>query len=136
MMKRTYRVALMLGMAVLGATSVSAAVVTGPDDANTHEIRVVNNYQLPVMVYAQDADGRLHNLGRVARGQFKVLELPNDVAEMGDLRLKVFPNAPSWSLVGNEDGIRTKDMSLEEGQAVNLYLESDLTQSMIQVEKG
>ena len=113
MMKGMYRVALILGLAVFSATSVSAAIVTGPDDATTHEIRVVNNYQLPVMVYAQDADGKLHNLGRVARGQFKVLELSNEVAEMGELRLKVYPNAPSWSLVGNEDGIRTKDMWLE-----------------------
>jgi hypothetical protein len=136
MMKGMYRVALMLGMAVIGATSVSAAVVSGPDDDTTHEVRVVNNYQLPVMVYAQDAEGRLHNLGRVARGQFKVLELSSEVTEMGELRLKIYPNAPAWSLIGNEDGIRTKDMSLEDGQAINMYLESDLTQSMIQVEKG
>jgi hypothetical protein len=72
----------------------------------------------------------------VARGQFKVLELPNEVAEMGELRLKVYPKTPSWSLVGNEDGIRTKDMRLDKGAAVTLYLETDLTQSTIQVEKG
>jgi len=136
MMKGTFRVALMLCMAVFGATSVSAAVVTGPDDAATHEIRVVNNYQLPVMVYVQDAEGALHNLGRVARGQFKVLELSNEVAAMGDLQLKVYPHAHIGSLVGDEDGIRTKDLRIGEGQAVNLYLESDLTQSMIQIEKG
>ena len=135
-MKGMYRVALMLGLAVFNATSVSAAIVTGPDDATTHEIRVVNNDQLPVMVYAQDVDGKLHNLGRVARGQFKVLELPNEVAEMGELQLKVYPNAPSWSLVGNEDGIRTKDMRLDKGAAVTLYLETDLTQSTMQIEKG
>ena len=131
-----YRVALMLGLAVFNATSVSAAIVTGPDDATTHEIRVVNNDQLPVMVYAQDVDGKLHNLGRVARGQFKVLELSNAVAEMGELRLKAYPNTPSCSLVGNEDGIRKEDMGLDEGAAVRLYLETDLTQSTIQVEKG
>ena len=55
---------------------------------------------------------------------------------MGELQLKVYPNAPSWSLVGNEDGIRTKDMRLDKGAAVTLYLETDLTQSTMQIEKG
>ena len=55
---------------------------------------------------------------------------------MGELQLKVYPKTPSWSLVGNEDGIRTKDMRLDKGAAVTLYLETDLTQSTMQVEKG
>ena len=35
MMKGMYRVALVLGLAVFSATSVSAAIVTGADDATT-----------------------------------------------------------------------------------------------------
>lgn len=75
-MKGMYRVALMLGLAVFSATSVSAAIVTGPDDATTHEIRVVNNDQLPVMVYAQDADVKLHNLGEWHGASSKSLSFP------------------------------------------------------------
>ena len=90
-MKGMYRVALMLGLAVFSATSVSATIVTGPDDATTHEILVVNNYQLPVRVYALDSERKLHNLGRVARGQFKVLELSNEVAEWASFDSRSIP---------------------------------------------
>lgn len=136
MMKGMKRVALMLALALVGTTTGLQAATVDGKDGGTHEIRVVNNYQAPVRVYAQDADGKLHQLGRVARGTFRVLELPNEVAEMGDLRLKVYPASPAWSLLGDEDGIRTKDLHIGTGQAVNVYLETDLTRSMIQVENG
>lgn len=136
MMKGMYRVALMLGLVAFSAVSVDAAELTETDDPTAHEIRVVNNYQTTVRVYAEDAEGKLHQLGRVARGHFKVLELSDEISRMGDVRLKIFPTPPAWSLADDDFGIRTKDLRLEEGAAVNVYLETDLKQSMIQVEKG
>jgi len=55
---------------------------------------------------------------------------------MDDVRLKVYPNEPVWSLVGNTTGIKTKELSLQEGDAVTMWLETDLTQSMIEVQQG
>jgi hypothetical protein len=48
MMKRMYRVALMLGLVAAGAVSVEAAESYSPDDEITNEIYVVNNYVAPV----------------------------------------------------------------------------------------
>jgi len=135
-MKGMYRVALLLGMAALTATAAEAVETDGPAGKTTHEIRVVNNYQSPVLVYAKDASGRLHQLGRVTRGEFKVLELPNEIADLGLVQLEVFPTAATQSLIGGADGIRTNDLWIQDGQSVNMYLESDLKQSMIQVEIG
>ena len=131
-----YRVALLMGMVAFSAASAEAAQLNGPGDDTDHEIRVVNNFWSPVRVYVQDANGRLHLLGRVARGKFKVLEVSNEIAETSQVRLKVYPNDPVWSLVGNSDGIRTKELDLQDGDAVTVWLETDLTQSMIEVQKG
>ncbi len=134
-MKGMYRVALMLGLVASSAAGVEAAAIDGNPDA-THEIRVVNNYVSPVRVYVQDAKGRMHQLGRVGRGRFKVLAVSSEVAALGSFHLKVYPSEPIGSLIGDDDGIRTKELALEAGESINLWLETDLTQSMVQVEEG
>jgi hypothetical protein len=136
MMKGMCRVALMMGMVAFSAASAEAVQVKGSWDDAGHEVRVVNNYPSPVRVYVQDANGRMHLLGRVARGKFKVLKVSAEIAQKGDVRLKVYPNEPVWSLVGNTNGIKTKELSLQPGDAVTMWLETDLTQSMIEVQKG
>lgn len=136
MTKGMCRVALTMGMVAFSAASAEAAQLNGPGDDTGHEVRVVNNYHSPVRVYVQDANGRMHLIGRVARGKFKVLEVSAEIAEKGNVRLKVYPNEPVWSLVGNTNGIKTKELSLQPGDAVTMWLETDLTQSMIEVQKG
>ena len=136
MMKGICRVALVMGMVAFSAASAEAVQVKGSWDDAGHEVRVVNNYQSPVRVYVQDVNGRMHLIGRVARGEFKVLEVSAEIADMDDVRLKVYPNEPVWSLVGNTTGIKTKELSLQEGDAVTMWLETDLTQSMIEVQQG
>jgi hypothetical protein len=109
MMKGICRVALVMGMVAFSAASAEAVQVKGSWDDAGHEVRVVNNYQSPVRVYVQDVNGRMHLIGRVARGQFKVLEVSAEIADMGDVRLKVYPNEPVWSLVGNTTGSRPRN---------------------------
>ena len=135
-MKGICRVALMMGLGAFSVASAEAAQLDGPGDDATHEVRVVNNYQSPVRVYVQEASGRMHLLGRVARGQFKVLEVPSEMAAKGTVRLKVYPNEPIGSLVGNTNGIKTRELTLRDGDAVTMWLETDLTQSMIEVQQG
>jgi len=56
---------------------------------------------------------------------------------MGNTRVKPQDTRrPVWSLVGNTNGIKTKELSLQPGDAVTMWLETDLTQSMIEVQKG
>ena len=136
MMKRMCRVALMMGMVAFSAASAEAAQLNGLRDDASHEVRVVNNYHSQVRVYVQDVNGRMHLLGRVARGQFKVLEVSAEIADMGYVRLKVYPHEPVGSLVDSINGIKTKELSLQDGDAVTMWLETDLTQSMIEVQQG
>ena len=135
-MKGMYRVALMMGLVAFSAASAEAAEINGSGDEADHEVRVVNNFQSPVRVYVQDANGRLHLLGRVARGKFKVLEVSSEIAEMGKLRLKIYPNEPVWSLFASSIGIKTRELHLQDGDAITVWLETDLTQSMIEVQRG
>ena len=81
-MKGMCRVALMMGLVAFSAASAEAAELKGSGDEATHEVRVVNNFQSQVRVYAQDANGHLHLLGRVSRGKFKVLEVSSEITEM------------------------------------------------------
>ena len=62
-MKRPHRVALILGMAALAATSLEAAEIDHPTDETTNSVRVMNNYVAQVRVYAEDSQGRLHKGG-------------------------------------------------------------------------
>lgn len=132
---KTLRLVLSLGMIALSATAIAADEIDDTD-GTTHEIRVVNNYQQSVRVYVQDAKGKLHQLGRVARGHFKVLELSDEIARMGGVQLKVYPATPSNTLAEDGEGMRSKALEIAQGEAVNVVLGDDLTQSMIQVEKG
>jgi hypothetical protein len=127
--------AIAAALVAIGSSAAQAAEVTTSDDA-THEIRVVNNHSQPVRVYVQDARGRMHQLGRVARGKLRILEVSDEIASMGDLRVKVYPAAPIGTLSGAEYGIRSKDLDLSEGGSVNLFLEATLSHSLIQVSEG
>ena len=52
------------------------------------------------------------------------------------MRLKVYPSEQVWCLVGNNNGIKTKVLSLQDGDAITMWLETDLSKSMIEVQQG
>ena len=130
-MQAAYRMALVLSLAVLGATSVEAAPVTGPDDEVSKDIRVVNNYGDLVRVYAVDADGRLHKLGRVASGQLVEFEIPEDIAD-GAFRLKIFPSQPVWSLDFDDFAVKTNPLNLRVDEDVTVWVEPELANTMVE----
>ena len=103
-MKGMTRVALMLALAAVTAAPATAAE---PEARNDTEIYVVNNHLADVRVFAEDAEGRLHSLGRVARGQLRTMEVPEEIAGQ-DYRIKVFPATPVWSPIPDDFGIKTK----------------------------
>jgi hypothetical protein len=118
----------------LGAASAQAET-PGPAN-NTVEIRVINNNASIVQVYIQDANGRMRSLGRVGRSDFRVLEVDRNVAELGAFQIKVFPDEPVWSLQGAPDGVRTRPLELQLGDAVNFWVETALTDSHLEVIRG
>lgn len=133
-MKATYRVALMLGLAVFSATSVEAAEMDPPTDATIDVIRVVNNYGALVRVYAQDSEGRLHKLGPVARGELKEFTVPEEI--VGSFRIKVYPSQAVGSPRAENFAVRTNSLDLSRDTHVTLWLEADLTKSVVELARG
>ena len=120
----------MMGLVAVSAGSVQATEVRGDDDAAVY---VVNNHLTDVRVYAEDANGRLHNLGRVARGQLRNLDVPEGIS--GQYRIKVFPAGPG-STAADDYGIKTNPLDAETDQEVRIWLEADLSQTIVEIQRG
>ena len=136
MRKGTLQVAVAAALLGLGATSAKAETpVAGPAN-NTVELRVVNHGTAAVRVYVVDASGKLHGLGRVWTDDFKILEISGDIAAKGEVQIRVFPDGPVGSLQGAADGIETPSLSLKLGDAVNMYVESRINASQVEIAKG
>jgi len=129
----TLRIALAAGFLALGATAAGAQMAHGSSDADAREVRVINEHHTPVRVYVQDAESRLHHLGRVLPSTAKSLEISAEIAAKGSFRIKVFPVAQPWTRMSEDSGIRTRSITLEEGEIVSFWVEADLTSSRITV---
>jgi hypothetical protein len=136
MRKGTLVTAVAAALLGLGATSAKAEPpVLGPAN-NTVDLRVVNNHASPITVYVQDAKGRPHYLGRVGTSDFKILEIPGNITAMGDVKIQVFPWEPAWSLLGETAGVATNGLPLKLGDAVNIFVETNLAETQVEFEKG
>jgi hypothetical protein len=136
MRKGTLVVAAAAALLGLSATSAKAEPpVLGPAN-NTVDLRVVNNHASPVTVYVKDAHGRPHYLGRIASSDFKILEIPGRIAAMGDVKVEVFPWEPVWSLMGEAAGVITNPLPLRIGDAVNIFVETNLLKTQVELERG
>jgi len=113
----------------------SAARTVGPELETDTEIYVVNNHLVDVRVYVEDAEGKLHNLGRIARGTLRNIQVPAECAG-GDYRIKIYPTAPVWSPVSDEYGVKTNPLNNERDRQVTVWLEADLTQSLVEIDRG
>lgn len=134
-MRGLNRVALMMGLVAMSAASVEAAVIQGPVDDNDTEVYVVNNHLVAVRVFAEDADGRLHKLGLVARGALETFDIPEEVSAQ-EFRIKVFPTSPAWSPGPDNYGVKTNKLNSERDHQVRVWLEADLSQSVVEIDRS
>ena len=136
-MRSAYRLAVMAGLVAFSPASLEAADVAGPaDPPDGGAVRVINNYIAPVKVYVEDADGKVHELGRVRRSHAEVFEISSEIAGLGAYRIKVFPNEPAWAPVTDDFGVRTRDLALADGEVLNFWVEPDLTKSKLEFARG
>lgn len=131
MMTNTLRTALTTALVAMGAASAQAQ--TPGSVGNELEIRVINNYASAVRVYAEDSFGRTKSLGWVNHSDAKTLTLPTEMTKLGPVDIKVFSDRPVLSPRAVPDGVRTMPLNLRPGDAVSLWLQTDLTDSWIQV---
>ena len=134
-MKGMYRVGLMLGLVAVSAVNLQAAEYQGSEDEITTEIYVMNNYLSDVRVFAEDAEGRLHRLGRVMRGDLGTFEVPEQLADE-EFRIKIYPSTPAWSPISDDFGVKTSALVADRDRQVRLWLEADLSQSIVEIERG
>ena len=134
-MKGMYRVALMLGLVGASVADIQAAEHRGSDDEITTEIYVMNNYLSDVRVFAEDAEGRLHRLGRVMRGDLGTFEVPEQLADE-EFRIKIYPSTPAWSPISDDFGVKTNAFVADRDHQVRLWLEADLSQSIVEIDRG
>lgn len=134
-MTEILRAAFVAGLILTGATpsgrthpSVTETVAAVPA-----EVRVVNNHTYRIRVVVVDARGRHHSLGRVMNTQARIFALDEDLVGAGPLSVKVFADEPVWSAANSDEAIRTQELSLNEGDAVYVWVEADLTRSQIVV---
>jgi len=133
-MKGTLQLFTVAALVTLGANAAHAAEIAAPGSTDdTHELRIMNNSTTPVRVYVQDAAGRLHRLARVARAETAIMEVPAEIAADGPFRVKVLSAAPAWSPWSSDKGIRTRDLDLPDGTGINLWLETDLQNSKVEI---
>lgn len=136
MKKGTLHVAVAAALLGLAATTAKAETpVAGPSN-NTVELRVINHNAAVMRVFVVDAHGGMHQLGRVAGSDFGILQIPGSLVAEGSVTIKVYPSEPVWSLLGDQDGIKTKAMTLKLGDAINLFLEPRLERSQVEVQRG
>jgi len=128
MMKTLSRLALSLSLIGLAATSVEAAP---PDDVGPSVVRVVNNYSAVVQVYAEDAHGHMHRLGRVGRGDLVEFDIPADIAADA-YRIKVYPHQPVWSQQYDDFGVKTNPLDVGSDADVTVWVEPDLRRSIVE----
>ena len=133
-MKMLSRLALSLSLMGLAATSVEA-VPASVDDEGPSVVRVVNNFGSIVQVYAEDADGHLHKLGRVARGELAEFDIPAEVAAEA-YRIKVYPHQPVWSAQHDDFGVKTNPLEGGADASVTVWLEPDLRRSVVETTGG
>ena len=97
-------------------------------------IIVVNDYGESVRVYVEDAEGSLHYLGRVGRGEVKHFEAPADIWRRGDFRVRIHPiERDPWSKYVR---IKTRALNIEDDETVVMWLKTDLAKSVLEVGQG
>lgn len=124
------RAALATALLAMGTASLQAET---PGPAGTLEVRVINNHTSPVRVYAEDAFGRMRSLGWVNRSDAKVLTVPARMTEHGAVQIRIYPDEPIWSPRAARDGVSTMPLNLKTGDVVNFWVETELTDSYLQI---
>lgn len=133
-MKRMKRVALMMALVAVSAVSVQAAEVPAPESMGP-DVYVINNHRTDVRVFLEDADGNLHSLGRIGRGELKNIQVPEEIAARS-FRIKVYPTAPVWEPISDEYGVKTNPLDAGTDRMVTVWLEADLSQSLVEINRG
>lgn len=134
-MRKMLRVALVMGLMTMSTVSAEAREIASPDGELTTQVHVMNNHVTDVRIYIEDADGKLHNMGRLARGSLASFDVPRELTN-GEFRVKVYPSPPLGSPFADHEGVKTNPLNTERDRQVRVWLEADLPSSIVEIERG
>jgi hypothetical protein len=126
---------LAVALAMASTASVGQAAPTGDELGSTGdpELRVVNNHEYRVQIVLVDKSGRHHTLGHVAPNK----AVSYDVEEFTDyglpVQVKVVVDEPVWSAGATDKAVRSGALYISENTEVRVWVESDLTQTEVEV---
>jgi hypothetical protein len=135
MIQSMTRAAATVALALMAVPATAFGASTTPDEGSP-EIRVVNNNAARVRVVLVDADGRHRTLGYVASRNVEIFALDEDAVDGRSVRVKVVIDEPVWSAASSGDAIRTRTLRLDDGSAVQLWVERELTDSFVELRSG
>jgi hypothetical protein len=125
-MKRTTAVVCAFALALIAAPA-------GAAEPN-HHIAIVNEYAAPMVVYAEDAQGTLHELGTLSPGEVRMVETGPQGSDEGPVRLHARPmNSKDRLSTWGDVGIRTSLLALDEDDTAILWIARDLAESLVEI---
>ena len=128
-MRRITAFAGAFALALFAATAVQAE-----EPASTlHRIAVVNDFDAPMVVYAEDAEGVLHEVVTLKSGEVKLVDTQID-GRGTTLRLHARPtdSASRWSTWGNR-GIVSDALEVSESETAIFWIAPDLAESSVEI---
>ena len=123
-----------LALALFAATSAAAAEIVPKADELVHRIAVVNDFDAPMVVYAEGSDGEFHEVVTLNAGEVKLVDAQIDETGEGSLRLHARPtnSASRWSTWGDR-GIVTDVLRLTEDETAILWIARNLAESSVEI---
>jgi hypothetical protein len=128
-MKRITAFAGAFALALSAATAVQAEAL----DLTVHRIAVVNDFDAPIAVYAEDATGVLHEVVTLKSGEVKLVDTQID-AQGTMLRLHARPtnSASRWSTWGDR-GIVSDALEMSGEDTAIFWIAPDLEESSVEI---
>ena len=120
-------------IAVVGAFA-SLAAATAVQAADIHRITVVNAYDAPMEVYAEDANGGLHPVAHLKVGEVKLVEADLETVSEGRVRLHARPtNSTNRLSTWGDKGIVTDRLRLSDDDTAILWIAPILAESSVEI---
>lgn len=125
-MKKTTAVVCAFALALVAAP-------VGAAEPN-HHIAIVNDYDAPMVVYAEDALGVLHELATLSPGEVRMVETSPQGSQEGPVRLHARPkNSKDRYSTWGDVGIKSNLLALDEDDTAIFWIARDLAESLVEI---
>jgi hypothetical protein len=124
-------------LAALALTLSAASAAEAAEPASTMydgTITVVNEHATPMVVYAEDAKGELHEVAKLKAGEVKHIDTRKEGFDGTALKLHARPtnSASRWSTWGDTEVV-SDEVAIAENEIAVFLIAPDLARSQVQI---